>query len=486
MVGDAETLGTLERLTDQIRRFAPHVGELLGNDQTVREYATARLSGGSGMVPQRVERIEAICRDMIARLFGAGYATSAELDLGAVNIVDHHQLLNHPLLLGTNVIASAGDLLGGGAGRPIVTFSCSNVTPRNEYMRRGVRLAGRDIPYFSSRERHDAVLALPVREFDFVRRLADHGEWSRLDADERDFIEDFEATLNAVDRSRCASHADQISLAVHATWPMLFDETLRPGLRPLLYLPIEEVAGRYLAELLAQDDNFLVESLIDPRLATDVIEEFNGVQTAWDRAAGRGTHFFWRRDPGSHRPLRMWVDGGWLVPHREDRSELAIELSRPALIDGLTTGKLIPVLALAMSAVHMLAGIRPLVGPGSLIYSTKLRDGWVRILRARGAADEAVRIAGIDTSGLIAGAPVFFSRRRGGQIGADYACDAMRRGGVSRGYLERLLGSSYGDLLTVGVSGFYGLLANYYIPGGERIADVPSLDESATLMHRWV
>ena len=267
---------------------------------------------------------------------------------------------------------------------------------------------------------------------------------------------------------------------------MLFDEAIRPGLRPLLYLPIEEVARRYLAELLAHDDNFLVDSLIDPRHAADVIDEFNGVQTAWDRAAGRGTHFFWRRDPGSHRPLRMWVDRGWLVPHREDRSELAIELSRPALIDGLTTGELIPGLALAMSTIHMLSGIRPLVGPGSLIYSTQLRDGWVRILRARGAAGEADRIAGIDTNGLIAGAPVFFSRRHGGEIGADYACDAMRLGGVSEDYLERLLESSYGDLLTVGISGFYSLIANYYIPAGERIADVPSLDEVATLTHRWV
>ena len=287
MASEAETLSTLEKITDQVWRFAPQVGELLANDQTVREYSTARLSGGNGMVPARVERIESICRDTVSRLFGLSYSTSVDLDLAAVNIVDHHQLLNHPLLLGTNVIGNAGDLIGGGVNRPIVTFSCGNVTPRNEYMRRGFRLAGRDIPYFSSRERHDVVGTLPVREFDFVQRLVDHGEWSHLSADDRAFLEDFEATLNALDRSRCASHADQLSLAVHATWPMLFDETIRPGLRPLLYLPIEEVARQYLADLLAHDDNFLVDSLIDPRLAADVIEEFNGVQTAWNRGAAR-------------------------------------------------------------------------------------------------------------------------------------------------------------------------------------------------------
>ncbi len=66
-------------------------------------------------------------------------------------------------------------------------------------MRRGFRFAGRDIPYFSSRERHDVVGTLPVREFDFVQRLIDHGEWSYLNADEQVFLEDFEATLNALD-----------------------------------------------------------------------------------------------------------------------------------------------------------------------------------------------------------------------------------------------------------------------------------------------
>ena len=161
-------------------------------------------------------------------------------------------------------------------------------------------------------------------------------------------------------------------------------------------------------------------------------------------------------------------------------------MSRPKLIDGLTTGKLIPGLALAMSAIHMLAGIRPLVGPGSLIYSTQLRDGWVRILRARGTADEADRIASIDTNGLVAGAPVFFSRRHGGEVRTDFACDAMRLGGVSENYLDRLLETSHGDLLTVGISGFYNLIADYYIPTEERITDVPSLDDVAALVHTWV
>ncbi|HEX9993476.1 MAG TPA: hypothetical protein VGB14_11155 [Acidimicrobiales bacterium] len=434
---------------------------------------------------ERRQRLVARAAQRVAdRAFGADPAVSVEAaDCRAVNIVDHHQVLNHPLLLGTNIISNASRLLAGDRRRPIVTFSCANVTPSNAYMRNGFRFRGRGVPYFSARESHDAMYLAAVRPFDFVERLQAMGRWVEFEPADRDFLVDHQAFLNHLDYSHCAGHRDQLAVVVRATWPLLFDCSVRAAVPDLLYLNAEEVTRDCLVELLS-GDSFVGATLLEPGLRAQVVERFRGVTVAWDEAAGKGTHFFWRRYPGRPRLLRLYLDGDALVPSDARFRDLAVPMERNALLDHLAADEIVPSVALGVT-VFLSAGIRPLVGPGSLVYITALRDGWTSLLTANGFGADAELVASVDTSGLIAGTPMFFERD-GARLRALHAADVFAAGGVDREYLDAVLGAPLCDVLSVGAGGVYDLFAGTYIPPDRQLAYRIGFDDAATVVHRWV
>lgn len=215
----------------------------------------------------------------------------------AMNIVDHHQLLNHPLLLGTNIIANADRLLGGGDRRPIITFSCSNVAPGNSYMRGGFRFREETVPYFTAKQHRDAIYYTGSRRFDFVERLRAIKRWDRYSPCDQQFLTEYQLFLNGLDYSHTGRHRDQLTVALRSTWPLLFAEPLRATLPELLYATAEDVTRECLLELLPRA-NFLSAALFDADFRREVLAAFRGVVIAWDEAAGKGTHFFWRKYPG--------------------------------------------------------------------------------------------------------------------------------------------------------------------------------------------
>lgn len=222
----------VDAVVGQLRTYVPDMAPYFEDDRPLGEYAKA-LSPTSGVAPEHAERQELIAkcvRRVLRRAFGPGGPADAVTarDIRAVNIVDHHQVLNHPLLLGTNIIANAGRLLSDGPAAPIVTLSCSNVNPSNHYMRNGFRFRGVDIPYFSAKEHRDVMYYLRPRAFDFVERLHSLKRWSGFAPADQDFLEEYQHLLNGLDHSASPGHRDQLATVVHGTWPRLFSEELRP------------------------------------------------------------------------------------------------------------------------------------------------------------------------------------------------------------------------------------------------------------------
>ncbi|MFG2222511.1 hypothetical protein [Streptomyces sp. NPDC048644] len=477
----------LDSVVGQIRKYVPDMAPYFEDGRPLGEYA-GTLHPTAPAAPEHTARQELVARAtrrVLARAFGPrGHgATVTAQQLRAVNIVDHHQLLNHPLLLGTNIIANASRLLDGRQGAPIVTLSCSNVGPGNHYMRGGFRFRGRDVPYFAAKEHRDVMYHVPARPFDFVERQRALKRWSAHTPADQDFLQEYQDLLNGLDHTHTRAHRDQLAVAVHGTWPRLFAPPLRDRVPHLLYANAEDVARESLIELLA-GESALADALFEPTLRGHVLDAFRGVVVAWDEAAGKGTHFFWRTHP--HRPglLRLYVRGRSLVPADPRFAHLGIELTRDAVREALAREEIIPSVALWVSLL-LFAGIKPLVGPGSLVYTSRLRQGWSALFDDHGFPDEARLMAGADISGMIAGTPVFFARA-GSALTTLYAADVIRGGGVDESYLAAVLRTPLHDVLSVGASGVHDLFSHSYIPKDQQPTERIGFDEAASVIHGWV
>ncbi|MCW2642598.1 MAG: hypothetical protein JWP76_4904 [Dactylosporangium sp.] len=465
---------------EQLKRYVPIIEPYFADETPLGEYS-ARLRTGEPTAPHaaRQERLASAARKVAASAFGPDAPDVRAADLRAVNIVDHHQLLNHPLLLGTNVIANAARLLSGETGRPVVTFSCSNVAPGNYYIRNGFSFRNRRVAYFSNKEHRDVIYHAPSRTFDFVERLRKAGQLAAFAPDDQQFLTHYERTLNDLGPGARNRHKDQIAMALRATWPMLF----RQSVPELLYLDAEDVTRHLLIDLLG-DDSYLTDALLNPKLRADVLDTFRGVVVAWEEASNKGTHFFWRKHPDKPQLLRLYVQGNRLAPADPRHAHLSVPLERAALLDHLHSEELIPAVSLHVS-LFLYSGVKPLVGPGSLVYFQQFKDGWEHLLRRHGLNEEAELMAAADTSGMIAGTPLFFERSGGG-LHTLYATDVLGNGGVDADYLKAVLSAPLCDLLTVGASGVYDLFVNSYIPPDERIAERFDFDEAATAVHHWI
>jgi hypothetical protein len=477
---DTRVRASLAALIRQLRTYVPMMAPYFDTGTALGDYsATLRPTTLHPVHRARQEAVARAARAVAARTFGSGAPVIDTADLAAVNIVDHHQLLNHPLLLGTNVIANAARLRGEAGGRPIVTFSCSNIAPANYYLRNGFQFRGQPVAYFAAKEYQDVMYYVGHRAFDFVERLQRNRRWQTFTVPDQEFLIEYQRLLNGLDYYHCPGHKEQIAMAVRATWPMLFQDSVPE----LLYVNAEEVARYLMIEMLAGQGH-LVEVLLDRGWRRDVLDSFRGIVVAWDEAAGKGTHFFWRRYPDRPRLLRLYVEGDQLVPADPRFRHLSVPLERAALLDHLHRDEIVPAVSLQVS-LFLHAGIRPLVGPGSLVYVTKFRDGWASLLARHGLTDEAELVRGIDAGGLIAGTPIFFARD-GDRLRTLYAAEVMCAGGVGANYLDSVLKAPLADLLSVGASGIYDLFAGSYIPEAERLEDRVGFDDAATVMHEWI
>jgi hypothetical protein len=483
---DQQARAVLAATIGQIRQHVPRIAPYFEIEHSLGDYAS-RLPG-THVAPAHADRQSLVARAVgrvLRQALGpaAGRLDVDARDLRAVNVVDHHQLLNHPLLLGTNVIANADLLLGARRQRPIVTFSCSNVSPGNEYMRNGFQFRGRTVPYFTAKEGRHATYYIPARPMDFVERLRALRRWELFGPEDQEFLAEYQRYLNSLDYSHTGRHRDQVAVILRATWPRLFSPELRPYLPELLYANTEDVARRCLIDML-DEQNFITCALFDASFRGRVLDAFRGIVVAWDEEAGKGTHFFWRKHPERPTLLRMFVRGGSLVPDDPRFRDLSVPLESAALRDHLEREQVIPSIALCTSLL-LYAGIKPLVGTGSLVYTTELKEGWTTLLEGHGFSAEADLMKMIDTGGLISGAPVFFARD-GSAVRALAAADVFSLGGMPRSYLRKVLSVPFKEILSVGASGIYELFSGSYIPKGVLLTDRIDFHQAASVIHEWL
>lgn len=446
-------------LEDAIKKYAPIVAESFNNNQTVFEYSKKLYDYNLDNVHEI--RQKNIIRDLennILEIFGRKEILRLPL---AINIVDHHAILNHPILLATNILGNAYKLLDKDNKNKssIVVLTSAIVPPNNFFNRKGFLLNGKRVPLFSNKEMHQASCFIPLHKFSFIERLKNIKSWHDFNEKEKNFLINLEKEICKIDFSRAKDYSDQISIINEFLWKMIFADDVRGHIPDLFYITQEKYFTKIISIILSED-NIVKKSLFNSEFRDLVIKKFDGLIGCWDNRNKKGTHFFWYRNK-NNEAKRLYLKNNYL--ESEDKL-YKIELEQDKIKYLLKNNEIIPNLFLIFSYLVFWCGIKPLVGYGSGNYLTKMKEVWMEIFQ-ESDKEEYLRTKGINTKSLVGGQIVTYNRNEKNEIYSQFAFDVIYNGGLDKKYLKNLFSMQYRALLKPALMEIY----ESYVPLDERI-----------------
>ncbi len=479
----AKILKERDQIISQITRYAPLYREYFEMPLSIREFSDGLYNFKT---PALHLKRQELLKNKITRkfegLFGGNAKEKLKINFAnslAFNIADHHQILNHPFLLSANVISSVNKFFQKEKADATIVVSSGDVPPNNYFGKSGFCLHGKHVPLFSVAEREHCSYYITKRDFDFVARLKISHQWHEFTKGEQKFLQDFNTFISSINFDRCKDYADQITVIVKETWPLLFPEASRPTLPDLLYITQEELTTQCLLELL-KEDNFITAAYFDKPFRDQILENFRGIIITWREREGKGTHFFWRKYPGQPRSLRMYLQGEYLIPADSRFEHLKIHMDKGSIMEKLAEKEIYPSLFSIFSMLNFYSGVRPLTGYGSAIYLSLFKNAWLKTLEHSAFMEEIPLIKNIDTSGLVAGMALFF-RRFDGQLKALYAHDIFCDGPLSPKYLEAAVSMKYGDFFKTGAADIYDYISSKYIPPAKKLEKTINFNDLASI-----
>lgn len=472
----------------QIKKYAPPLGRFFDLDIKLKDFPGELYNFEADREHlKRQDILKKIISLKIEKLFGKNYKNDLKINLDgklAFNIADHHQVLNHPVLVSSNFISGADKIFSKNKANASIVISSGDVPPNNYFSKNGFTFHNKRVPIFSNSEREYCSYYIPKRDFDFITKLKAADKWKEFSKEEKDFlIAEFEKIKN-LDFSRCENYLDQITIIVKNAWPYLFEKKLRSNLFELIYITQEEVVTEALIKLL-EEDNIISRCLFNKEFRQSILDNFRGIVVTWKENEEKGTHFFWRKYPGRPQSLRLYAEGEKLMPKDERFKELAVPFDREVIIDLLRKKEIYPSLFMIFGVLNFYAGVKPLVGYGSVTYLELMKNAWVKTLGEYGLGDEVELIKQVQTDGLIAGLVVFF-KRADNKIKTLYANDIFYEGGMSEEYIKTVLDMKFSEFMNVVAVDMYDYYGPKYIPQAERLKLKANFDDLASVQFNWL
>jgi len=424
------TQDELGEMRDGISQDVPLLETILTDETPLAEYCEALFHPPKSPVPRdRQEAFKVATCACLLESFTDSELKDANLQWDGdwvLNIFDHHLPLNHPFMHSANLLAQLRQLPSE-SPNGILVLSDAGVPYNNVAFNRGFMLHDQLLRVVSDRHKRDGVYHAPRLDSFPLRARASQKE---MTAEDGAFLDRIESILEEAGGG--AGAMEQISRINYRLWPLLFEEKLRPGIPPLLYVANELVCANLLIDYLKDPDHLFSRMLLDPALRSRTLELFDGLTGCWNQDGSHGTTFFWR-SPGGHHFSRLRLDGDYLV---DTEADYRLHLDAEAIQSALREREIYPGMFLVYGISVFFCGIVPLVGFGSLNYLPRMRDAWETLLRDIDAA-EAERIAEIDIGRTIGG-PLLTWDVSGKDPELLYALDIIRRGGLTSDYLDRL------------------------------------------------
>lgn len=427
----------LKVLQDGIRIDAPLVADFFEEHTKLAEY-TQHINAYTAhpIHRERQEVLKQKVKELLLLTFSEEELTHANIpwtEDWKINIVDHHGILNHPILVSTNIISNMFQLP---AEKPqgVVVLSDSGVPLNNFFHKRGIKFAGEQLNIFPSRDRHVMAYAAKKQQHFPLLEAAQRSQkhWSEGEL----------ATLKKVNEHlniwgnapRITNYRQQIQRINFHLWKELFEESLRENVPDIFYISNEELGGQMLRYFLKDSTHLFTRILCEEKTREIIVQSFMNVTGCWDNDLKRGTVFFWGIDENQQKiPLQLV---GNTLQSAPGFPSFTLELTSKAIIEALDQERIYPGMFLVYGIAHFHCGIRPLVGFGSMNYQTRMKEAWIRAMTEIDPI-EVPLIESINTRGFIGGPKVTFGYTAKG-FEDFFALDIIHRGGMTREYLNHL------------------------------------------------
>lgn len=426
----------LNLLHEGIRMDMPLVADFFDMDTPLAKYTTDLQE--YSVHPKHKERqdvLQQVVRSELEKTFTKEEIEEANIDWGnewKLNIVDHHGLLNHPILLSANIIANMFQLP---AEKPkgVVVLSDSGVPLNNFFHKRGLKFKGKQLNIVPSRDRHIMSYAGKLREYFPLVKAAQRQNFF---SDDLQFLQQMQEQLDSTaDDAQCQNYKNQVQRINYMWWRQLFAEDIRENIPQMMYVPNEDLGVGLLKEYLKDENNVFYRLLCDADVREIIVKEFMNLTGCWDADGKRGTVFFWGID-SNQRKIAMHYKKGALVSENA-ADEMRIELNPQAILEAINQGRLYPNMFLVYGMANFYCGVRPLVGYGSMNYQTKMKEAWIQALHQIDPK-EVECVQSVSTTGFIGGPMVTYAWSEQHGYRELYALDIMQRGGYSEQYLQQL------------------------------------------------
>lgn len=428
----------LKILQDGIRIDAPLVADFFDEHTKLAEY-TEHINAYTAHPIHRERQglLKKTVRELLLNTFSAEELKQANIPWNEdwkINIVDHHGILNHPILVSTNIISNMFQLPTENP-KGVVVLSDSGVPLNNFFHKRGMKFAGEQLNIFPSRDRHVMAYAAKKQKRFPLLEAAQRSkkQWSE---EELSTLKKVDEQLNTWGNApRITNYRQQIQRINFHLWKELFEKSLREQIPDIFYISNEELGGQMLRHFLRDTTHLFTRLLCEEKTREIIVRSFMNVTGCWDADLKRGSVFFWGIDENQQKiPLQLI---GNTLQSAPGFPTFTLELTPASIIEALDQERIYPGMFLVYGIAHFHCGIRPLVGFGSMNYQTRMKEAWIRAMTEIDPT-EIPLIESINTRGFIGGPKVTFGWSQEKGFEDFFSLDVIHRGGMRREYLQHL------------------------------------------------
>jgi len=352
-------------------------------------------------------------------------------DWGVVGgIVEHHGILDHPLLLSVSLVSNFYKLLKRKEYGDALVFATGNIPLNEPFRRRGFMINGKKFNLYPKSYKNKVVYGLGKYDFDLKKKIIEAHEWHLLTKEEQNFLESINNIIKNIDFSTCNTIGDQFTKINYYLWPLLFEEKVRGNSANLISIEYDDIIIDYMIHVINTDtESHVYRMLFDKDFRDFILKEFEGKQGAWDQENETGTQFFWALDENNER-VRLELKDDTLVGNG-----IQVKLNPDDVVAKLKEKKILPGMLLKFSLIVFYMGMKPLMGY-SLEYMSRLKEKMVMVLE-KYFPEEAERAKNIpyDNMNLIS---ICKGKDSEGKLKDLHAFDIFYQGGFTEKYLEKL------------------------------------------------
>ena len=389
-------------------------------------------------------------------------------------VVDHHGILNHPVLIGVNIVPHFFRMFDRNSNGDIITFATGNVPLNDPFHRRGFMIGEKKVNLFLKSDKNKIVYGLPKHNFSIMQSLQTTHQWKFHAPKIQKFLREIQMKINEIDFSHCETLGDQITKINFYLWPLLFSQELRVKVSNLVSIEYDDIVAEYLLFILNNDkESFIYRMLFDEDFRAKIIAYFEGKTGAWDEETNRGTQLFWGLNDNNEH-LRMKLAGNKL---QSDNSDFAVDWNLESLTDALRKKKLLLGMLLKFSLIIFYMGLKPFAGYGSGNYLAVVQKDMMEFLKD----DYPNEVENIKTIVVnnITSVPVLLRRNKDGKIENFFAFDIMLSGGLPEAYFKKIDSAPLKFFMAPNLNAIYEYAFNLYGKGEkENIAVTPEDYES--------